>query len=74
MEKTKFEYINFSYCSSFIFKINQVFIAKQDNPSEKIVKVEEELDGISVDGIGNLGFRKELLHHGESKMPLLCHK
>ena len=32
--------------SSFIFKENQVFIEEEDNPSNKAVKVEEELDGI----------------------------
>ena len=32
--------------SSFIFKENQVFIDEEDNPSNKAVKVEEELDGI----------------------------
>ena len=37
--------IDFSDVSSFIFKENQVLIV-EDNPSEKIVIVEEELDGI----------------------------
>ena len=37
------------YLSSFIFKENQ-----EDNSSEKIVLVEEELDGVYRDGIGNL--------------------
>ena len=40
--------------SSFIFKENQVFIEDEDNPSDKVVMVEEELDGIDIDGIENV--------------------
>ena len=40
--------------SSFIFKENHVFLEEKDNPSEKVVIVEEELDGIDIDGVGNL--------------------
>ena len=40
-------------CSS-IFKENHVFIEGKDNPSDKVVMVEEELDDIDIDGIGNL--------------------
>ena len=43
----------FFYVSSFIFKENHVLI-EEDNPSEKIVIFEEELDGFDRDGIGNL--------------------
>ena len=32
--------------SSFIFKENRAFIEEEDNPSDKFVIVEEELDGI----------------------------
>ena len=39
--------------SSFIFKENHVLI-EEDNPSEKIFIVEEELFGIDRNGIGNL--------------------
>ena len=39
--------------SSFIFKENHVFI-EEDYPSDKVVTVEEELDAIDIDGIGNL--------------------
>ena len=45
--------IDFSDVSSFIFNENHVLI-DEDNPSEKTVIVEEELDGIDGDGIGNL--------------------
>ena len=41
------------YVSSFIFKENHILI-EEDNPSEKIVIVEEELDSIDRDGNGNL--------------------
>ena len=41
------------YISSFIFKENHILI-EEDNPSEKIVIVEEELDSIDRDGNGNL--------------------
>ena len=41
--------------SSFVFKENHVFIEEEeDNPSDKVVTVEEELDGTDIDGIGNL--------------------
>ena len=43
----------FFYVSSFIFKENHILI-EEDNPSEKIVIVEEELDSIDRDGNGNL--------------------
>ena len=41
------------FVSSFIFKKNYVLI-EEDNPSEKIVLIEEELDGIEKDDIVNL--------------------
>ena len=40
--------------TSFIFKENHVFIEVEDNPSENFVRVEEELNGIDIDDIGNL--------------------
>ena len=40
--------------SSFTFKENHVFIEEEDNPSDKIVIAEEELDGIDINGIWNL--------------------
>ena len=40
--------------SSFSFKENHVFIEEEDNPSDKTVIAEEELDGIDINGIGNL--------------------
>ena len=39
--------------SSFIFKENHVFI-EENNPSDKVVTADEELDAIDIDGIGNL--------------------
>ena len=39
--------------SSFIFKKNHGFI-QEGNPSEKVVIVEEELNGLNIDDIGNL--------------------
>ena len=39
--------------SSFIFLKKPRFI-QEGNPSEKVVIVEEELDGIDIDDIGNL--------------------
>ena len=32
--------------ASFIFKENHVFLKKEDNPFDKVVMVEEKLDGI----------------------------
>ena len=40
--------------SSFIFKGNHFFIEEEDNPSDIVITVEEELDGIDIDGIRNL--------------------
>ena len=40
--------------SSFIFKENHVLIEEEENPSDKVVKVEEEPDSIDIDGIANL--------------------
>ena len=39
---------------SFSFKENHVFIEEEDNPSDKVITVVEELDGIDKDGIENL--------------------
>ena len=39
--------------SSFIFEERHVFIEK-DNPSDKVVTIEEELNAVEVDGIANL--------------------
>ena len=50
MKKTTFIDINFS---SFVFKENQ-FLTKEGDNSEKFVVVEEELDGIEIDGLENL--------------------
>ena len=47
--------------SSFIFEENQVSI-EEDNLSKKVVTIEEELDRVDVDGIGNLvGFPRLML-------------
>ena len=48
MQETAFPDIDFS---SFIFKVNHAFIEEEDNPSEKVAVYEEELDGISINGI-----------------------
>ena len=40
--------------SIFIFKANHVFKEEKNNPVEKVVIDEEELDGIEVDGVLNL--------------------
>ena len=40
--------------SRFILQENQVFIEEEDNPSDKVVIVDKELDGIDIDGNGNL--------------------
>ena len=40
--------------SSFIFKENHVFFEEKVNPSDKVVMVEEELDGTHRDNTGNL--------------------
>ena len=40
--------------SSFIFKENHVFIEEEDNRSNKVATVEEELDGFDIVGIGNV--------------------
>ena len=52
-EEATFADIDFFYISSFIFIGNHALI-QEDNPSEKIIIVEEELDGNDRDDIGNL--------------------
>ena len=39
--------------SNSIFKENPIFIDKEGNPSDKVVMVQEELDCIDIDDIGN---------------------
>ena len=50
IEETRFEDIGLFYFSSFIFKKNHGFI-EEDNPSEKIVLVEEELNRVDMNDI-----------------------
>ena len=52
IEKTTFADIDFCF-SCCIFKKNHGFI-EEDNPSEKVVIVEEELNRVDIDDIGNL--------------------
>ena len=40
--------------SKFIFEENHVFIEEETPQSNKVVTVEEEVDGIDIDGIANL--------------------
>ena len=40
-------------CSSSAFKENHIFI-EEENPSDKVVMVKEELDGTDIDRIGNI--------------------
>ena len=51
MQDSTFADINFSDFSIFIFKVNCVFMEETDNPVEKVVIDDEELDGIEIDGI-----------------------
>ena len=53
MQDSAFADIDFSDFSSFTFKVNHVFMEK-DNTVEKVLQDEEELDGIDIDGILNL--------------------
>ena len=46
MQEIPFGSIDFSDFSSFIFKVNHVFLEEKDNPPEKVVIDEEELDGL----------------------------
>ena len=54
MQEIAFADIEFSYFFSFIFKVNHIFMAEKENPSEKVVIDGEELDGIKRDGVWNL--------------------
>ena len=54
MQDSKFADIDFSNFSSFIFKVNHVFMEEKDNPSEKVAIDKEDLDNIEKDGILNL--------------------
>ena len=55
MKDSTFADIDLSDFSSFIFNANHVFMKEKDNPAEKVVINEEDLDGIEIDGILNLG-------------------
>ena len=55
MEDSTFADIDLSDFSSFIFKANHVFMKEKDNLAEKVVINEEDLDGVEIDGILNLG-------------------
>ena len=52
MKDTTFAYIAFSNSFSFIFKVNHVFIEK-NNLRENVIIDEEERDDVDIDGIGN---------------------
>ena len=54
MQDSAFADIDFSDFSSFIFKVNHVFMEEKDNTVEKVLQDEEELVGIDIDGILNL--------------------
>ena len=51
MQDSTFEEINFSNFSSFIFKVNHVFMEEKHNPLEKVVIVEKKIDYIEIDGV-----------------------
>ena len=53
MEETTFTEFDLFHFSSFFFQKTGAFF-EEDNPSEKNVIVEEELDGIDIDEIRNL--------------------
>ena len=53
IQETTFADIDRSAFSSFIFKVNHVFMEKKENSSEVVID-EEELDGFEIDGIENL--------------------
>ena len=53
LRRLRWQIFSFLYFSSFVFKENHVFNEK-DNPSEKVVIAEEELDDIDIDDIVNL--------------------
>ena len=54
MQKSMFVDIDFSDFPIFIFKVNHVFVEEKDNPVEKVVINEGELDIIEIDSILNL--------------------
>ena len=54
IEKATFADIDLFYFSSFIFQKKSRFHSGICNPSEKVVTVEEELNLVDIDDIGNL--------------------
>ena len=54
MQNSMLADIDFSDFPIFIFKVNHVFVEEKDNPEEKVVIDEGELDSIEIDGILNL--------------------
>ena len=53
MQGSGFADIDFSDFSNFVFKVNQVFIEKKNNPVENVFIDEEKLDGIEIEGFLN---------------------
>ena len=51
MQESTFADTDFCDFSSFIFKVNHVFMEVKDNPLEKVVIDEEEIDSIDIDGV-----------------------
>ena len=54
MQDSTFAVLSFSDFPIFIFKLNHVFMEEKENPVERVVVCEVELDGIEVDGMLNL--------------------
>ena len=54
MPDSKVADIDFSDFSIFIFKVKHVFMEEKDNPVEKLVIDEKEVDGIHIDDILSL--------------------
>ena len=51
--------------SSFNFKQNHVFIVEEDSSSDKVVIIDEKLDGIDTDFIRNLAVLLRLMFSNE---------
>ena len=64
MEKTTLTDIDFSAFSTISFKVNHIFIEEEGHLEN--IYYEEELDGIDMDGIGNLEDLRRLMFIDET--------
>lgn len=54
--RLRLQILSFLYFPSFIFKETYAF-HEEDNPSQKVITVDEKLDDIGIENVGNLHWK-----------------